>query len=138
MLESNQGHIGNDLDPRAGDDPGLYGWRASAESARFAKHLAAHHYGETPHHGYVYGGSGGARRSPLCLENAPDIYDGALPFMGGGPIAPGRAVEASEGVQRSAASSGGTECASTCRSRACQLHSKKHNKQQSNQQRDDM
>src|SRR3546814_3528557 len=78
MLESNQGHIGNDLDPRAGDDPGLYGWRASAESARFAKHLAAHHYGETPHHGYVYGGSGGARRSPLCLENAPDIYDGAL------------------------------------------------------------
>src|SRR3546814_18863116 len=44
MLESNQGHIGNDLDPRAGDDPGLYGWRASAESARFAKHLAAHHY----------------------------------------------------------------------------------------------
>src|SRR3546814_12096981 len=40
MLESNQGHIGNDLDPRAGDDPGLYGWRARAESARFAKHLA--------------------------------------------------------------------------------------------------
>ncbi|CAH0356880.1 tannase/feruloyl esterase family alpha/beta hydrolase [Sphingobium sp. CECT 9361] len=99
MLESNQGHIGNDLDQRAGDDPGLYGWRASAESARFAKHLAKHHYGEVPHHGYVYGGSGGARRSPLCLENAPDIYDGALPFMGGGPIAPGKADEAIESVQ---------------------------------------
>ncbi|MGD9793505.1 MAG: hypothetical protein AB7V43_08475, partial [Acidimicrobiia bacterium] len=27
-------------------------------------------------------------RSPLCLENAPDAWDGALPFMGGGDIAP--------------------------------------------------
>ena len=33
-------------------------------------------------------GSGGGRRSPLCLENAPDAFDGALPFMGGGNIMP--------------------------------------------------
>ncbi|ARS26942.1 tannase/feruloyl esterase family alpha/beta hydrolase [Sphingomonas sp. KC8] len=99
MLESNQGHFGNDLDQRAGNDPGLYGYRASAESARFAKHLATLHYGRPPHHGYVYGGSGGARRSPLCLENAADIYDGALPFMGGGPVAPGKADEPIESVQ---------------------------------------
>jgi hypothetical protein len=88
LVESNQGHIGDDVDPRAGDDPTLYGHRASAESARFSKHLAAQIYGAPPHHAYVFGGSGGARRSPLCLENAPDVYDGALPFMGGGDIAP--------------------------------------------------
>ena len=35
-----------------------------------------------PAHSYVYGGSGGARRSPLCLAYAPDVWDGALPFMG--------------------------------------------------------
>lgn len=99
VVESNQGHIGSDLDPKAGEDPSIYGYRASAETARFAKHLAARHYGAAPHHGYVYGGSGGARRSPLCLENAPDIYDGALPFMGGGPIAPGHADKPIDSVQ---------------------------------------
>jgi hypothetical protein len=87
MVESNQGHIGDDVDARAGDDPGLYGWRASAEVARFSKHVAAQVYGAAPRHSYVFGGSGGGRRSPLCLENAPDAWDGALPFMGGGDIA---------------------------------------------------
>jgi hypothetical protein len=87
MIESNQGHVGDDVDPRAGDDPGLYGWRASAEVARFSKHVAAQVYGEAPHHSYIFGGSGGGRRSPLCLENAPDAWDGALPYMGGGDIA---------------------------------------------------
>ncbi len=40
MVESNSGHIGDDVDPRAGVDPGLYGYRASVESARFSKHIA--------------------------------------------------------------------------------------------------
>jgi len=90
MVESNQGHIGDSLDPKAGEDPTLYGYRASAEVARLAKCIAAQVYGDAPHHAYVFGGSGGGRRSPLCLENAPGVWDGALPFMGGGPIgAPG-------------------------------------------------
>jgi hypothetical protein len=72
MVESNQGHIGDDLDPRGGDDPTLYGHRASAETARLAKFVAAQVYEEAPHHAYVWGGSGGGRRSPLCLENAPE------------------------------------------------------------------
>ncbi|MGO9102985.1 MAG: hypothetical protein ACLP9Y_27440 [Mycobacterium sp.] len=87
MVESNQGHIGDDVDHRFGDDPGLYGWGASAEVARFSKHVAAQVYGEPPRHSHVFGGSGGGRRSPLCLENAPDVWDGALPFMGGGDVA---------------------------------------------------
>jgi hypothetical protein len=82
MVESNQGHIGDELDPKGGEDPTLYGWRASAEVARFSKFVAAQMYGEPPHHSYVFGGSGGARRSPLCLAYAPDAWDAALPFMG--------------------------------------------------------
>jgi hypothetical protein len=87
MSESNSGHIGDDIDAKGGDDPSLYGWRATAESARFSKHIAAQVYGRAPEYSYVWGGSGGGRRSPLCLENAPDVFDGALPFMGGGDIA---------------------------------------------------
>jgi prepilin-type processing-associated H-X9-DG protein len=88
MIESNSGHIGDDVDPRAGDDPALYGHRASIESARFSKHIAAQVYGEAPHHTYVFGGSGGGRRSPMCLEYGNGVYDGALPFMGGGNVEP--------------------------------------------------
>ena len=88
MSESNSGHIGDDIDAKGGEDPSLYGWRATAESARFSKHLAAQIYGRPPEYSYVWGGSGGGRRSPASLENAPDVFDGALPFMGGGDIAP--------------------------------------------------
>ncbi|MCU1345688.1 MAG: hypothetical protein JWL70_1954, partial [Acidimicrobiia bacterium] len=40
MCESNMGHIGDVKDPKAGDDPTIYGWRAAAESGRFSKHVA--------------------------------------------------------------------------------------------------
>ena len=99
MVESNQGHIGDDIDPKGGDDPTLYGHRASAEVARFSKHIAAQVYGQAPHHSYVWGGSGGGRRSPLCLENAPDAWDGALPFVGGGPIVEHGSTEKIKGAQ---------------------------------------
>ncbi|HEX3899776.1 MAG TPA: PKD domain-containing protein [Mycobacteriales bacterium] len=86
LSESNQGHIGDDVDPRAGDDPTIYGYRANTEAGRFSRHVAAQVYGEAPHHSYVWGGSGGGRRSPLNLEYGADIWDGAMPFMGGGDI----------------------------------------------------
>lgn len=99
MAESNMGHIGDDIDPKGGDDPTLYGWRAAAEAGRFSKHVAAQVYGEAPHHSYVWGGSGGGRRSPLVLENAPDVFDGALPFMGGGDVRPFPATVRIKGAQ---------------------------------------
>ncbi|HVW41718.1 MAG TPA: PKD domain-containing protein [Amycolatopsis sp.] len=99
MVESNMGHIGDDIDPKGGDDPTLYGWRAAAEAARFSKHVAAQVYGSAPHHAYVWGGSGGGRRSPLVLENAPDVFDGALPFMGGGDVADFPATSRIQGAQ---------------------------------------
>ena len=88
MVESNMGHIGDVLDPKAGDDVTIYAFRAAAESGRFSKYVATQVYGQAPHHSYVWGGSGGGRRSPGCLEYCPDVWDGALPFMGGGGVAP--------------------------------------------------
>jgi hypothetical protein len=82
MVESNMGHIGDVPDPKAGDDPTIYGFRAAAETGRFSKFLAAQVYGQPPGYSYVWGGSGGARRSPLCLQYAPDVWDAAMPFMG--------------------------------------------------------
>jgi hypothetical protein len=84
MVESNMGHLGDVFDPKAGKDKTIYAFRAAAESARFSKHVAGQIYGAAPHHSYVWGGSGGGRRSPGCLEYGPDVWDGALPFMGGG------------------------------------------------------
>ncbi len=73
MVESNMGHKGDVFDPKAGEDPTIYGWRAAAETARFSKFVAAQIYDEPPHHSYVWGGSGGVRRSPLCLQYAPGV-----------------------------------------------------------------
>lgn len=81
-VESNMGHVGDVFCAKAGLDPTIYGWRAAAESARFSKYVAGQVLGEPPRYSYVWGGSGGARRSPLCLAYAPDVWDGALPFMG--------------------------------------------------------
>ncbi len=99
MVESNQGHVGDDIDPKGGDDPTIYGHRASNEVARLSKFVAAQVYGEAPHHCYVFGGSGGGRRSPLCLENGPDVYDGAVPYMGGGDVAPLGSTRRIKGAQ---------------------------------------
>jgi hypothetical protein len=82
MVESNMGHIGDVMDAKAGSDPTIYGWRAAAESARFSKFVAARALGRAPAYAYVYGGSGGARRSPLCLAYASGVWDAAMPYMG--------------------------------------------------------
>jgi hypothetical protein len=83
MMESNMGHLGDVFDPKADQDHTIYGFRAAGESGRFSKFVATQIYGRPPHHSYVWGGSGGGRRSPACLEYCPDVWDGALPFMGG-------------------------------------------------------
>src|ERR1700728_3312996 len=38
-------------------------------------------YGEAPPYGYVWGGSGGGRRSLFCVENAPDVWQGTVPYI---------------------------------------------------------
>jgi hypothetical protein len=87
MVESNQGHVGPTPCSKAGDDPTVYGYRASIESARVSKHLATEVYGRPPGHAYVYGGGGGAHRGAQAFTNA-DVWDGAFLFDGAGPIGP--------------------------------------------------
>lgn len=79
-VESNQGHVGQDLSGLRGD-MSILGYRASAQSARFARELAAEMYGGPPHHGYVIGPSGGAMRAVECLERVPELWHGAVPWM---------------------------------------------------------
>src|SRR3546814_7598418 len=50
--------------------------------------LAAQIYGEPPANGYVYGGSGGGRRSPGCMEYGTGVYTGELPYHSGGNVEP--------------------------------------------------
>jgi hypothetical protein len=78
LVESNQGHFPNE---GMGFANNYELFDASAESAIFAKSLAEEMYGEAPHHGYVWGGSGGGSRSIYCIENRPDVYDGASPHV---------------------------------------------------------
>ena len=85
LVESNQGHVGLDVSV----EPTVMGYRASAATARHAQLVAAEMYGAAPHHGYLYGGSGGALRSIACLEHVPALWDGAVPFVAGAGPTPG-------------------------------------------------
>ncbi|MBV8083553.1 MAG: PKD domain-containing protein [Chloroflexi bacterium] len=78
VVESNQGHYPTDV-VSLWDE--VVSFRASSETARFAKTVAAEHYGSAPHHGYVGGPSGGGSRSLACNEHAADVYDGAVPYV---------------------------------------------------------
>jgi hypothetical protein len=86
LVESNQGHFtGEGLGVRNDGtaETRLHLFDASAESALYGKQVAAEMYGEAPHHGYVFGVSGGGIRSVSCLENRPDVWAGAAPHAGG-------------------------------------------------------
>ncbi len=82
LVESNQGHFGDDMRILL-SEPSVGAYRASAQSARYSWVLAAEMYGAAPHHGYVYGGSGGSARCLLCLEQCPDVWQGAVPYIMG-------------------------------------------------------
>jgi len=81
LVESNQGHF-----PEEGlgfaDDIEMYA--ASAQAARHGKELAAEMYGAAPHHGYIWGQSGGGVRSLAALENVTDVWDGGVPEVATG------------------------------------------------------
>jgi hypothetical protein len=79
LVESNQGHFGNEGNTGVSGDLELFG--ASAETGLYAKAFAAEVFGAEPHHSYVWGGSGGGLRSTTCIENRPDVWDGAVPFV---------------------------------------------------------
>jgi hypothetical protein len=87
FVESNQGHIGAETCPKAGDDATVYAYRANAECARLSRHLAEAVYGRVPEHGYVFGGSGGGHRTLCAMEfvEDPDVWDAGVASVIGSP-----------------------------------------------------
>src|SRR5262249_41827030 len=75
LIESNQGST------LMMGPPDVTGFRASAATAQYSRMLAEEMYGEHRPYGYVTGGSGGAYKTMACYENAPDVWDGAGPFI---------------------------------------------------------
>jgi hypothetical protein len=81
LVESNLGRT----NPFPGDDWTVAGYRASAAVARYGRTLAASMYGPHRPYGYIYGGSGGSLKTIAGFEGAPDVWDGAVPFVMGIP-----------------------------------------------------
>lgn len=60
------------------------GYRVDAAAAKFAKTIAAEHYGHSgPIHGYTWGGSGGSYQVMGAMENTAGVWDGGVPFIVG-------------------------------------------------------
>jgi hypothetical protein len=86
LVESNNGHFGNEGSLGLTLDVERFG--ASAESALFAKQIAGEMYGAAPHHGYLWGPSGGGERTLAGMENRPDVWAGGCPQVIGGSGGP--------------------------------------------------
>jgi hypothetical protein len=80
LVESNQGST---LMMGPAD---ITGFRASAATAQYSRIVAEEMYGVHRPFGYVFGGSGGAYKTMACYENAPDVWDGAVPFINGSHV----------------------------------------------------
>ncbi|QIG81949.1 hypothetical protein G5C33_14070 [Sphingosinithalassobacter tenebrarum] len=74
-------------DPMSGMDATIGAWRANAAAASFSRMVARQIYGEGRVYGYVYGGSGGAYRTIGSIENTQGVWDGAVPYVMGSPMA---------------------------------------------------
>jgi hypothetical protein len=66
-------------DEGLGVDNPFHLWQASVYATKYARQIAAQMYGTAPVHGYVNGCSGGGLRTAVHLENAPDLFAGAVP-----------------------------------------------------------
>jgi hypothetical protein len=80
LVESNQGST------MMMGPPDVTGFRASAATAQYSRVLAEEMYGDHRPFGYVFGGSGGAYKAMACYENAPGVWDGAVPFIHGSHV----------------------------------------------------
>ncbi|WP_443486876.1 PKD domain-containing protein [Novosphingobium aerophilum] len=87
FIETNGGGA-KAADPMGGGDLTIGAFRANAASARFSRFVAAQVYGARKQiYGYAYGGSGGAYRTLGSLENTRGVWDGAVPYVLGSPMA---------------------------------------------------
>lgn len=87
FVETNGGGKAGAGAPGSGIDPTIGAYRANAAVAQFSRVVAAHIYGPHRPYGYAFGGSGGAFRTIGGLENTVGVWDGAVPYVIGSPMA---------------------------------------------------
>lgn len=69
-------------------DATIGAFRANAAAAQYSRLLAMEHYSSCDRpFGYAFGGSGGAFRTIGGMENTDGVWDGAVPFVVGSPMA---------------------------------------------------
>jgi len=86
FVETNGGGKTDFSNPMA-NDPTIGAYRANAASAQFSRVVAMKFYGGNRPFGYSFGGSGGAYRTVGGIENANGVWDGAVPYVLGSPVA---------------------------------------------------
>ncbi len=87
FVETNGGGAAATAGPAFGADASIGAYRANAASARYSRLIAAEMYGPHRPFGYLYGGSGGGYRTLGSMENTEGVWDGAVPFVLGSPMA---------------------------------------------------
>ncbi|UGQ10994.1 Tat pathway signal sequence domain protein [Yinghuangia sp. ASG 101] len=64
------------------------GYQVDAAAAKFSRKVAAEYYGSSRRiYGYICGGSGGSFQTVAAMENSVGVWDGAVPFIIGSPVA---------------------------------------------------
>jgi len=86
FIETNQGGRIDFANPQS-RDPSIGAYRVNAASAQFSRVVAAQIYGGKRPYGYCFGGSGGAYRTVGGIENTEGVWDGAVPYVLGSPMA---------------------------------------------------
>lgn len=87
FVQTNQGGMNATATPGASVDPTIAGYRVNAAAAQYSRVLASQMYGQARAFGYAFGGSGGAFRTTGGMENTTGVWDGAVPFVIGSPMA---------------------------------------------------
>lgn len=87
FVETNSGGTAATAGPAFNVDPKIAAFRANAAAAIFSRKVAGEMYGPGRVYGYLYGGSGGGYRTLGSMENTKGVWDGAVPFVLGSPMA---------------------------------------------------
>ncbi len=87
FVETNGGGKSATAGPAFMADPAIGAYRANAAAANYSRKIAGEMYGVNRIFGYLYGGSGGGYRTLGSMENTIGVWQGAVPFVLGSPMA---------------------------------------------------
>jgi len=87
FVETNGGGKTDFTTPTKRPELTISAYRANAASAQFSRKVALEILGGSRPFGYLFGGSGGAYRTVGGVENTEGVWDGAVPYVLGSPMA---------------------------------------------------